>query len=110
MVKQKQNKQVIQQFLIYDVIIEGDSANLFSRQEALENAQEHFGRLFQGQDLSISKEVMRNGERTIEALENYVLARYNDIYVLRVHNAKDVKLIKQDGTYTNGYDSAEAEG
>lgn len=103
MEKQKQSKQIIHQYLIYDVIIEGDyQTNLFAVQDAVENAQEHFGSLFSGHDFSFSKEVTRNGERTVESLENYILARYNDIYVLRIHNSKDVKLIKQDGSYTNG--------
>lgn len=100
--EQETLKQTINQFWIYDIIIDGSANNLFSVQDAVDNANKHFGELFEGTELSLSKDVTRNGSRTREALENYIIARHNDIYVLRIHNPKDVKLIKQDGSSTNG--------
>ena len=105
--KQKlDSKQTINQFLIYDIDISADLqmsiSEKLSREQALNESHHIFGSFFEGCQLRLTKEKTSNGTRTEEPLENDILSKRDNIYLLRINNNKDVKITKEAGTTTNG--------
>lgn len=105
--KQKLDKsQSINQFCIYDAVFyENQQVNAFSKisaEEALQKAHKLLANYLSGTQLHLSREVTRNGERTIEPLKNDILSKHKDVYLLRINNNKSKSLIKEAETTTNG--------
>lgn len=107
MAKQKiDTLQTINQFAIYDVVFyESQQTNAFTKvsaKSALEKAHKLLANYLSGKQLHLTREVTRNGQRTIEPLLNDVLSKHEDVYLLRINNNKQVSKTVEAETTTNG--------
>lgn len=106
MEKLEVQKQTINQFCIYDIVFYANPDRILfaavSMDEALKSAHKLLGNFLSGNRLHLTKEVMRNGEKTTESILNDILSKHDDVYLLRINNNKPKSLVKEAETKTNG--------